>query len=218
MFKNSKRYALLASVITALVVVLAMAGISTAASSSNQADAAKKKAAFTKAQTRALNKAIAKALKKKVGPAGPAGAAGPAVAPAAFFATSADSGLLPNDVSVFTPVLSKSLPAGKYVVNARVHAFMVADNATDKFAMQCRALNGAALLDSSTTADSADQFLLIAAGAHGNMALNFTVDLPATTTITIACNNGRDTVGAGQGTSVPENGARLNAIAVSSIG
>jgi hypothetical protein len=125
---------LLASAITALLAIAVTAGISFANTNTSQhqaSAAAKTKSVFNKKQTKALNKLIAAALKKKVGPTGAAGAAGAAGATGAGPGYSAQLAGGANVVvtgGTDVTVLTKALPAGSFIVNAK--AKLLGSNST----------------------------------------------------------------------------------------
>ncbi|MGB3953519.1 MAG: hypothetical protein WBK99_10360, partial [Solirubrobacterales bacterium] len=131
---------------------------------------------------------------------------------------------LVNDIGAELPVLTKSLPAGMYVVNGSVNLQMTADDAADSFQGVCTAYdqddNVLATGKANALADQGANPLFF---GNINIPVQFAVDLTAVATpppaIVITCATAHTAVtGAGYGVSVPLAGARLQATEVASLG
>lgn len=219
---RTSQVAFAASAITALVVVCTMAGISLAGPNSKEdASAAATKRAFTRAQTRELKKQINAALAKRVGPTGPtgapgaAGAAGPAVAPAGYFAANASQIAMVSSAA-HSLMVGKSLPAGKYIVNASVNMFYSGGSAGNAARGDCHiAAPGlpVQLIQDQASADNIGAEL----GPPGylNFPLSATVDLASPASVEVRCTTTFET--AFLGMFVQPGAARINAIAVGSV-
>lgn len=210
MFKKH-RFAIFASILTAVICLL---GVTAFASAGNDQASTSASRTFTKKQTKAINKMINKAVKKAIAKSEAKQAH---VGHAGFYGANTAKVSLPSSLSTNTTVLTKTLPAGKFIVNARVSAQYYADAATDKVYTRCTASDGTTTLDQVGQSDAADQFILLFAGATENLPLNFTIDSAASTTITISCTSGYDDPGVLEGAFVDVGKARINAVQVSGI-
>lgn len=127
---------------------------------------------------------------------------------------------LPNDVSTFTPVATKTLPAGKYIVNANVGMSYVASDSNFALNSQCRVKSSDnTILDQGQANAEADIFVFVALVAQVNTPMSFALDTTGTT-LTVECSAGFDSDGSGvtEAASVSAGNARISAIQVSSIG
>lgn len=214
MFKTN-RTALIASLMTALVLLGAFAAISVASNNAESAAKKKKKPIFTSKQKKELNKLIKAALKNKVGPTGPAG---PAVAPASFNASNAADIEIPSAVATQTTVLTKVLPAGKYTINGTVTGTYVTDAYADAAQMLCRLKTDGTTVTDNQDNNTTNIFLLLLSAAKLHVPIEHTLDLPAAATVTVTCSGGYDSPGAGTGLDIEAGDAKFTAIAVGSLG
>ncbi|MBJ7459778.1 MAG: hypothetical protein JHD02_11355 [Thermoleophilaceae bacterium] len=209
---RSKRSTILLAVVAAVIAAVAVAGIATAASP--DATSAKKKPLFTKKQKKEINKLIDQAIAKippVTIPASPVG-------PAAYAATNAAQIDLPSNLATDTDILSKSLPAGKYVVSGHVNGFYLTDAVADEANLVCRAKVNGTTVQSSNASNDAGIFLLLATAGTLNIPFNFTVDAAAASTLSVDCSAGYDSPGAYTGVYVGAGAAKFNAVTVASVG
>lgn len=218
---KKRMHTLAVALVAALVTATAMAALAIADDSNSPVaeSAASKK--FNKKQLKQVRSLIKKELRKKVGPTGATGANGANGAASGYFGTGVAVSSFGNDVSSYTTVLTKALPAGKFVVNADVAVTYAASD--DEFAInaQCRAKTpDNTILDTGQDSTEADIFVLLFVSGIANVPLNFTVDAAAPTTITVECSTGYDSDGSGaaETASVTAENSRLSAIQVNSIG
>lgn len=221
---KKRMHTLAVALVAALVTATAMAALAIADDSNSPVaeSAASKK--FNKKQLKQVRSLIKQELRKKVGPTGATGANGANGANGAasgYFGTGVAVSSFGNDVSSYTTVLTKALPAGKFVVNADVAVTYAASD--DEFAInaQCRAKTpDNTILDTGQDSTEADIFVLLFVSGIANVPLNFTVDAAAPTTITVECSTGYDSDGSGaaETASVTAENSRLSAIQVSAIG
>ena len=123
-----KRTHLVATVIAVFALFAALAGTATAAKLITGKDIQNNSVTGKdiKKSSLAASDLSDKAKAELKGNAGPAGPAGPAVLPKAYFASLASEPLAANTVEV---VLSKSVPAGTYLITAKMTLFQgAADN------------------------------------------------------------------------------------------
>lgn len=225
---KANRTAITASLVTAALCLLAVTAFATASNNDDASIAAKR--ALTRKQTKAVNKLINKAVKKalatseaKIVAAEAKIAAAEAkqahVGHASFYASNSADVAIASNYSIDTTVLTKSLPAGKHVVNARVYTSFEADDEGDQFAVRCQATDGTNTLDAVDHTTRADQALIFVGwDGHASLPLNFVVDSTTGMTITISCDAGYDSPGARAGLVAPAGKTRLNAVQVSSVG
>jgi hypothetical protein len=210
---RSTRSTILLAVIAALIAVVAVAGVATAANSdaTTAAKKKKKKPLFTAKQTKQINKLIAAKIATIPPVKIPAG-------PAAYLASNGAEIALDNGVGLSTPVLSKALPAGKYVVSGHVNGFYLTDSAADEAQLVCRAKVNGNILQSTSASNDAGIFILVASAGTLNIPFNFTVDAAAASTFTVDCSAGFDNPGAYTGVTINAGAAKFTATTVSSIG
>lgn len=218
---KANRTAITASLVTAALCLLAVTAFATASNNDDASIAAKR--ALTRKQTKAVNKLINKAVKKALATSEAKIAAAEAkqvhVGHASFYASNSADVAIASNYSIDTTVLTKSLPAGKHVVNARVYTSFEADDEGDQFAVRCQATDGTNTLDAVDHTTRADQALIFVGwDGHASLPLNFVVDSTTGMTITISCDAGYDSPGARAGLVAPAGKTRLNAVQVSSVG
>lgn len=150
-----------------------------------------------------------------------AGDLAPGAVAAYFGANTSTIDSLPNAVATYTPVLTKTLPAGKYVVTSNVGVSLLGSSTDFAVNAQCRAkLPDNSILDTGQAHGQADVVIpFVGAAAIVNTPLSFSLDTTGTT-VTVECSTGYDSDGSGiaESTSVSTGNARLTAIQVSSIG
>jgi hypothetical protein len=207
MFHSKKSFLVIVSgVLSAMLIVAAVA----VANDNGQA-AAKKKVTFTSKQKKAINKMIDAKIKKISIPTVPAG-------PAAYTARNAAQVNIPSALATETDVLSKSIPAGKYVVSGHVNGFYVTDNPADEANLVCRLRLNGTTIQQAQAGNDAGIFLFLATAGTLNMSFDTTVDAAAASTLKIDCSGGYDSPGAQVGEYVGAEQAVLNAVTVGSIG
>lgn len=199
------------ALVAALSVLLIAASVSFATDATSSAKK-KKKPVLTSKQKKAIDKMIAKKISAI--PAAPAAPAGPA----AYAASNASQVDIPSALATVTPILSKSIPAGKYVVNAHVNGFYLTDAVADEANLICRAKLNGTTVQQGQAGNDAGIFLFLATGATLNMSFNFTVDAASASTLSIDCSGGYDSPGVYTGEYVSAGQASLTAVTVGSIG
>jgi hypothetical protein len=209
MFRTSRK-TILVAVVAALASMLAITSVGIAAND-DASVAKKKKYALTKAQKKTVNKLIDAKIKKIQIPVVPAG-------PAAYTAKNDAQVNIPSDLSTVNPVLSKAIPAGKYVVSGHVNGFYLTNETDDEANLICRAKLNGTTVQTGQASNDAGIFLFLATGATLNIPFSFTVDAAAASTLSIDCSGGYDDPGTLQGEYVSTGQAVLNAVTVSSIG
>jgi hypothetical protein len=221
MRSSSNRRALLASAITALVAIAVMAGISFANTNTSQhqaSAAAKTKSVFNKKQTKALNKLIAAALKKKVGPTGAAGAAGATGSGPGYSAQLAGGAGVTLTTLTDVTVLTKALPAGSFIVNAKAKLLGSTLSAGNYFEGKCvlsdTPSSGSVVTDSSYGSAQMGVPAIVLSGWI-TLPMSLAVSTTTPSTLAIKCS---DVYGAGTAYSLTANDAAINAVQTTSNG
>jgi hypothetical protein len=225
---GSTRSAIVTSSLTAFVLLAAVAGASFASDSEEErARAAKKKAVFSKQQKKELNKLIAAAVKKNPGPAGAngatgakgeTGAQGPAVAPLGIAGTNpgASAAFGPILTSPSKTVLSKAMPAGKYIVNVNIGVNFDTTVSGRTYWVQCSAVDtdGPTTLASNEADGTSHVLPFDVRGANFSLPLVFALDAATDTTLAVRCIAAYDSDST---IRVLANDGRMNAVRVSDI-
>lgn len=200
---------LFAVIVGVLMTALLMASIAVAANNSAEVSKKKKKKpVLTSKQKKSINKMIDSKIKQINIPVGPTA-----------YTTKNDAQVnIPSDLDVSTPVLSKAVPAGKYVVNAHVNGFYLTNDSADEANLICRLKVNGTTVQQGQAGNDAGIFLFLATAASLNMSFNVAVDATAASTLSIDCSGGYDSPGAYQGEYVSAGQASLTAVTVSSIG